>query len=295
MTEERKGEGFLFTSSFLGAIFPVLTVLTFDRLPSLISLAWSCLVSTLFFLVLIVAKRKTHELRNRELWKYSIGVVLFIGVIYYGLEYLALSKTTPGNVSIIGLFEVFTMFVFFNILKKEFFSRAHIAGSLLMIIGACIVLIPGYSGVHTGDLLILLAVCFTPIGNYFQRKARAVASAESVMFLRQLLSVPIIFLAARLLGMHTTFAQVYHELPLLIATGIFLFGISKIFWIEAIHRISITKSSALSSLSPLVTLLCAWIILHQVPTLWQLFSFIPFFFGVLLLTGAFDKKPVVLD
>jgi drug/metabolite transporter (DMT)-like permease len=61
-------------------------------------------------------------------------------------------------------------------------------------------------------------------------------------------------------------------------------GLSKLLWIEGIHRISVTKASALSSMSPLLTLLFAWLLLGNVPSIFQLVSFIPMFFGVLLLS-----------
>ena len=181
MKEERKGELFQFGGSILWALFPVITVLTYSSLPSLISLGWSTAISTIFFFVIVVARKRVHELFNWQLWKYIFGVVIFIGVLFYSLFYIGLTKTSPGNASIIALGEVFTSFLFFNIYKKEFFSGRYMLGSFLMILGAIIVLIKGYSGSHIGDMLILLAVFFPPIGNYFQQKARTIASSESIL------------------------------------------------------------------------------------------------------------------
>ena len=56
-------------------------------------------------------------------------------------------------------------------------------------------------------------------------------------------------------------------------------------FVEGISRISVTKAIALGSLSPLFVLIFAWLILHQMPTVWQIISLVPFFFGVLLLTN----------
>jgi drug/metabolite transporter (DMT)-like permease len=296
MTEERKGEWYLVASSAIWAVFPVLTVLTYGVLPSIVSLAWSTVFATLFFFVLLVFKNKWHELLNWKLWQYTFGIVLFLGVLYYVFLYLGLSKTTPGNVSILDLGEVFTSFVFFHLIRKEFISKSHMFGAFLTVVGASIVLFPGYSTGHrTGDLLVLLAVCFPPIGNYFQQKARKIASAETIMFLRELLAVPFLFLLAYLFNMHADSGAVRHALPLLLVSGIFLFGISKIFWVEAIHRISVTKANALYLFGPPLTLLLAWLILHQTPTLWQLLC-LPFFIvGVLFLTDTLtfkSRKPI---
>lgn len=274
----------MFGSAALGALAPVVATITFLTVPSLISLAWTNILCAVFMLVLVVARGKWHELFNRKLWIYVFFVALCIGVAFYGLFYIGLSKTTPGNASIISLAEVLTVFIFFNLFKKESFSKGYMLGAALMILGACIVLLPGHSGVHEGDLIVLLSICFTPLGNHFQRKARAIASSESVMLVRTVLSAPMLFGLAYVLGMHATSAQLRHVLPYLILNGVVLFGLVKLFWIEAIHRISVTKATSLASLGPLLTILLAWIVLHQSPTLWQLASFVPFFIGVLLLT-----------
>jgi drug/metabolite transporter (DMT)-like permease len=59
---------------------------------------------------------------------------------------------------------------------------------------------------------------------------------------------------------------------------------------EGIARVAVTKAGALTSVAPLFTLLFAWLIFHQAPTIWQISSLLPFFFGILLLTGNFKLK-----
>ncbi len=292
MKPERKGELFIFSALFLWGFFPIITVLTYGTLPSLISLGYSTLISAVFFAIVMSVRKRWRELADPLLWKYCLGIALFIGVLYYGFFFFGLSKTTSGNASIISSAELLTSFIFFNIWKKEFFSTDHIIGALCMIAGTVIILVPNYSGVHAGDFLVLLSVCFPPIGNYFQQKARNIASSESIMFLRSLFSMPVIFLFAYLFGMHASSAAVYKSLGYLLASGIVLFGFSKILWIEAIHRISVTKANALSALGLLLTLVLAWIILHQAPTVWQISALVPLFIGTLFLTNnlSFKKK-----
>jgi len=272
-------------SSFFGAAAPVVAVLTYGTLPSLVSLA-ACLVPAVIFLAVVITVRKRwKEVFNPKLVPYIAGIVFFIGVLYYGIWYVGLSLTTPGNVSIITLSEVLTSFLFFNIFRKELFSRSYMLGAFLMLLGAGIVLFSNYDGTHRGDILIFVATLFPPIGNYFQQKARDIASSETILFLRNLFTIPVIVALALLLGMPIVLGDIYKMWPLLVLNGVLVFGISKVLWVEAIHRISVTKASALASLAPLLTMLFAWILLKQEPTIWQLASFVPFFLGVLLLTG----------
>ena len=78
---------------------------------------------------------------------------------------------------------------------------------------------------------------------------------------------------------------------LLLLNGVVIFGISKIFWVEGIHRMSVTKANALSSLNPFITLIFAWLLLKDAPTVWQLSALAPMILGVILL-GINKEKGV---
>ncbi|MDO8522428.1 MAG: DMT family transporter [bacterium] len=294
MSEERKGEWFVYLSGILWAFFPVVTVLTYHSIGSAASLLWTDVFATIFFAGLIVYRGKLAELRSALLWKYGFLAALFIGVLYYSLIFIGLEFTSPGNVAIISLFEVFTTFLVFNVYEKEFFSSGHTVGAVLMLIGAGIVLVRDFSGLNIGDLFVLAAVLFSPWGNVFQQRARDFASSESIMFIRSLLSIPALGVLAYTLGPNISFEDFRVSLPFLLVNGVLLFGLSKFFWIEAIHRISVTKGVALSSVTPFLTLMIAWAVLGQVPNIWQLASLVPLTIGVLLLTDHLKRTGLKL-
>ena len=295
VSEQRKGEGLIFLMGILWAFFPVITVLSYQSIGSMASLLWSDVFATILFAVLMLYRRKWKELRNALLWKYGLLIALLTGVLYYSLIYIGLEFTSPGNVSIISLLEVFTAFLVFNIYKKEYFSTEYIVGSILMVIGAGIVLVRDFSGINIGDVIVLAAVCIAPFGNIYQQRAREFASAETIMFLRSLLSIPALAVLAYFLGTHTSFEDFRTSLPFLLINGVLLLGFSKIFWIEAIHRISVTKATALGSVTPFLTLMIAWVVLGQIPNVSQLVSLIPLTIGVLLLTGHLKRIHLTLS
>ena len=284
LSEQRKGELYVFSASTLSGFLPIGIVLTYAQVAGFVSLAWSTLCAALFFAAVMTYRNRWNELRNPLLWKHSVFITLFIGILFYGFYFSGLQYSTPGNVSIILLFQVFTSFVFFNIYRRERISSAHILGAALMILGALVILGRDFQGVNVGDALILCATFFAPIGNYFQQEARKLASSESILFLRSALSAAAFFAFLYLFGLGGAIGDVRAALPLLLVNGILLLGFEKILWIEGIHRISVTKASALTCIVPLVTLLFAWPILHQLPNVWQLASLVPFVLGVLLLT-----------
>ena len=284
ITETKKGELFIFTEGFLWAFFPVITILSYGKLPSLISLAYSTLFASIFFGTIVLFKKTWRDLLNPLVWKYVLFIVFFIGVLFYSFFYIGLTKTTAGNGSIIGLFEIFTSFLLFHVFKKESISSEYKVGAFLMVLGALIILGRDFSHTNVGDIFILIATFCTPLGNHFQQKVRKIASSETIMFLRSILAFPIIFLLAYFLNQHASFSDVKHSLFFLLVNGVFILGVSKILWIEAIHRISVTKAMALSSLTPFMTLFIAWIFLKQAPNAWQFISLIPLSIGIFLLT-----------
>ena len=284
LTEKQKGEVYIFFTNVLWAFFPVFVVLSYAAMPAFSSLAWSTLFATIFFGCLVVYKNRWYEFADPLLWKYTLLGTFFIGILYYGFYYAGLEYTTPGNVAIIALFEVFTTFLFFNVLRGEHISAPHKIGATLMILGALIVLAPNFAGLNVGDILILVATFCTPAGNLFQQKARRIASSETVLFLRSGVSAIFFFPLAYAFGEQVSFADIKVAMPFLLINGFLLFGLSKILFLESIHRISVTKAIALGSAAPALTLLVAWVFLEQVPNVWQLTSLVPLIAGVLLLT-----------
>lgn len=286
MTEERKGELYSLGRTLIAGVFPVLAILSFGKLPSMLALAWTTFFGGIFFLVLMIYKNLWHELLNITLWKYVSMIVLFICILYYGFLYAGFAITSAGNGGIISLCEVLTSYLFFHIIRNEFFSNDNKVGALLMLLGAVLVLAPNFSGINKGDFLVLIAVFFPPVGNLYAQKAKQIASSVSILFLRCLISTPILFLLAYAFGNHTTTDVLIISLPYLILNGVLYFGLEKILFLESITRISVTKALSLGSIAPFITLIVGWLVLHQAPTFWQIMSLVPLTLGVLFITNS---------
>ena len=290
MTEERKGELFILSEAVLWSLFPVITVLSFGNLAPVTALAWTTIFATVFFACVMLVKGTWRDLKNALVWKYGVLIAFFIGVWFYGLYYLGLKYTTPGNAAILVMFEVFTTYLLFNILRKEAFPIEHKIGAFFMLIGALVVLGKNFTGFAAGDFLILAAALLAPFGNMFTQKCREIASSETIMFLRSLFSGFALLGLAIVLKESVDISGLVPTLPYLLINGILIFGLSKLFWFECIHRISVTKAILLQSMAPFLTLVFAWLMLSQAPTIWQLFSLPLFLVGVGLLTGRFRVK-----
>ena len=284
MTETKKGNIFILSEMVLWSLFPIVSLLGLKGLPSIVSLFWVNLFCTIFFFLIMVFKNRWHELKNKQLWYYILGAVIFIHIIFYGLYFFALGKTVPTNAAIVALFEIVPSYIIFQIIKKERLDRKHIFGIVLAIIGALIVLLPGVKGIHTGDLIILGAVFFAPFGNWCQQQARKISSTETTLFLRHLLATPFLFILIYFMGFSIEIGKIENVIGWLLLNSILIFGVSKILWVEAIHRMSVTKALAINSLNPVFTMLFSWLLLMQLPTPVQFIS-LPFLvLSIIILT-----------
>lgn len=278
--KEQKGELFIVSSAFFWALFPVITILSYVSVPALVSLAWSTLFSAIFFVLVVSVKRSWHELGRWSAYKDMLIGTFIQGICYYVLFFFALKYTSAGNAALISSTEILFTYLFFRFGRKDPLSSYHTIGAFLMLIGAAVVLYPNFKEFHLGDMLIILACAIAPIGNLFQQRARKSVGSETIMLVRSIVSTMVIFLMVYFSGLNSSFSVIQPSLFLLIVNGLLLLGLTKLFWLEGIHRISVTKAIALSNISPLLTLFFAWLLLGDVPTVWQLSALIPIFFGI---------------
>lgn len=283
LTKERQGEAFIFIEATLWALFPILTILSYNKVTPLVSLGISTIFASIFFAVVLSIKKKWHEVTNTSAFKDILLTTLFIGIFYYLLYFFGLQQTSAGNAGIITKAEILFSYLFFNLWKKDHLPGKHIAGSILMLVGTLIILYPNLHTFQPGDLLVLAAACFPPFGNFFAIRAREKVSSETIMFYRSIISSMVIFLLIFIFKNTFSYSDMKDSFIVLLIIGVFLLGLSKILWIEGIMRISVVKANALGYSSTLLTLLFAWVFLRDIPTLWQLLSLIPIFFGIILL------------
>lgn len=245
-----------------------------------------------FFAAWLTIRKLWNQLGRVQAWPNILGTTVF-SMAYYLLMFWALKTTSAGNVSIIALSEVFFSFVFFNIWRKEFISATHIVGAVVTVTGALIVLSPNLLEFNRGDIFVLSASAIAPFVNFYQQRAREQVSGTVILFIRGIAIGTVVLMLARIIGEHWSVGDLQSALWILAINGIVIFGITKLFWIESIHRISVTKANALSCIAPFVTLLASWAALHTPPTIWQISAIVPMCIGVVLFgTRPMSSRPV---
>lgn len=280
---EKQGYLYNLGHNIFWSIFPVISIVAYQKIHSLYVASFSSAIAFIFFLIIVWKKKQFKYFLNKEALKYTLFASLTIGIAYYGLIFYGISKTSAGNAGIIMLMEIFFTFVILNLFKAEKSTKNQIIGSTLMVIGAIFVIFPGKIQLNLGDLIILIATMFPPLGNHWMRKAREFTSSSFIMLIRSSISAITFFIIAISVANIPSFTDINSILWVLLINGIFVIGLGKIFWIEGIHRIPITICISMSTISPLLTLFFAYFILKDIPTLWQLSAIIPMTIGVFIL------------
>ena len=287
MQEERKGEIYMLLLSLLESWFPIFSLFSIALIGAMFSFAFSVSIATIIFISLVIYQKKLPELFQKDARKDLLLTTFFINLLFI-LAFTGLQYTTAGNMAVIIFMQLFFAYLYFNVFGDHKLSTTHTVGAIIMAVGALLVLIPHDLSLNKGDLIIFVAAAIAPFANLYQKRARSYVSSESILAFRNVVALPILFAIALITEPIPSQEKLLEALPYILAIGILVLGLSKVLYIEALHRISITKVSAMLALIPLFTLIFAYFTLHEVPELRQIFGIIPILIGGYLIT-----KPAV--
>ena len=283
MQEERKGEIYMLLLSLIESWFPILSLFSIPLIGAIYSYTFAIVIATVIFLSLLVYQKKVPELFQKNALKDLLLTTLFINLLFV-LIFIGLQYTTAGNMAVIIFLQLLFAYLYFNLFGSDTLSPMHTAGAAVMGVGALTVLVPDDLSFNRGDLIILIAAAIAPFANLYQKRARSYVSSETILAFRNVVALPVIFALAYLFEPVPTAENLIKATPYLLIIGFLVFGLAKVLWIEALHRISITKVSAMLALPPIFTLIFAYFTLDEVPGIRQVLGIIPILIGGYLIT-----------
>ncbi len=286
MTTQREGELYMLGLALLEAWFPILSIVAIGHIGALHTYAFSLLASILFFVIVMIRKNLFVELRNPHAYKDLLLTSFWITTLFV-FVFLGMQYTSAGNMSVIIFMQVLFSYLYFNVFGDEKLDKVHTLGAIMMVIGAVIIMIPKELVLNRGDILIMIAAAIAPIANFYSKRTRKHCSSETILGFRTVVALPVIGLFAWVFEPAVSYHDITQALPYVTLIGFLIFGLSKIFWMEALHRIDITKLSAMLAIIPMITIFFAYLYLGEVPTFRQLSGVVPVLLGGYLLT-----KPV---
>lgn len=283
MTKEREGEFLMLGLAFIESWFPILSISSMAYVGALHTYVYSLVVALVFFIVLMYKNKKFKELKNRDAYK-SLLLTSFWITLLFTLVFIGMRYTTAGNMAVIIFLQLLFTYLYFNVIGKEKIDKLHLFGAVFMGLGALVILTPDNLTFNKGDLLILLGAAIAPFANLYQKQARTYCSSITILTFRTIIGLPFIIVLAYLFEPSVSYENFKLALPYILIIATLVYVLSKIMWIEALHRISITKVSAMLGLVPALTLFFAYLFLNEVPAVRQLFGIIPLLLGGYLIT-----------
>ena len=283
ISKQHKGEAYVLGLSFIEAAFPLFAVFTVVNLGAMHAYFYSLLIATTLLILWVLYRKKLSELKRRHAYKDLFLTSFFITTVF-SLVFTALNYTSPSHVMIILFLQVLFSYLFLGRQPNESLPFIHLLGVVLMTIGAVIILFPQDFQFNLGDLLVLLAAMLAPIANLYQKRARQYVSGETILLVRGLIALPVIYLLASLFEATPSWLMIQQQFVWLFLTGFLVFMIAKLLWIESLHLLPITKVNALFALSPLLTILLVYVFLGDIPSLIQLLGAVPIVLGSIFIT-----------
>ena len=287
MTQEREGELLMVGLAMIESWFPILSIVSMSYIGALHTYTYSLIIALVFFIVIMFKRDRFKELKNKEAYKDLLLTSFWITTLFL-LVFIGMQYTTAGNMAVIIFLQLLFAYLYFNVIGKEKMDNVHLIGAFIMGVGALIILVPDDLSFNKGDLLILAGAAIAPFANFYQKRARTYCSSETILGFRTVVGLPFVAVLAWYFEPSTTYETFVFALPYLLIIGIAVYVISKIMWIEALHRISITKVSAMMGLVPIMTLLFAYLYLDEVPEFRQILGILPVLVG-----GYFITKPLM--
>ncbi len=287
MTKAREGELLMLGLTVLESWFPILSIVAMSYVGALHTYMYSLAIALFFYIAIMYKRDRFKELKNRAAYKDLLLTTFWITFIFT-LIFIGMRYTTAGNMAVIVFLQVLFSYLYFNVFGKEKMETIHLIGAVIMGTGALIILFPENFEFNKGDWLILASAAAAPIVNLYQKRARVYCSSETILGFRTVVGLPFIALLAYLLEPSVSYDNFMSALPylFLIATGVYV--VSKIMWIEALNRMSITKLSAMLALLPVMTLFFAYLYLGEVPEFRQMMGIIPVLVGGYLITKPME-------
>lgn len=276
--EERVGELILIVEVLLHAFSPIAKNFGAKNMPQIQFLAYVTLVSILVYGAAMIYSRKWGDLWNKRYVPWLALYTLFMAVIAHGIITYANKYTSAINTTLLTQSEAIFALIIGVLFLKEKAHWQRIVGVLCILLANVLVLFNGDFTFNMADLALVLTPVVFVFGNGIaKRLLNEGCHWSSILFFRGVMGSVILLLVAHFVeGLALPSQQMTW---VILAYGVLIYGVGKIAWQLALKRLDISKLTAISKSYPVFSVILAFFILGEVPTLYQ-------YLGLLLTMGG---------
>jgi len=286
---EKIGVLFVLISIFFFGLHPIISKYTLETINPLFLGTMSILFGFIIPMLVLIKKRRVKRLIEKESVVYLFFIAFFGSVFAFGLFFFGAKLTSGINASLLLQSEpLYSTLLGFFILKESV-SKKQLFAMFLIIFGMSIILYNGTLSINYGDILILLTPLGFQISHTIVKKVIKKIGTYVIVTGRFLYALPIFLVLSTVFGSNqfeVLFEPFYLALILFIGVSE---GLGYILWVEAIKRINLSKATTLVSPYPILSVIFAWLILSELPTIYQIIGLISVIIGMYIIVRIKSK------
>jgi drug/metabolite transporter (DMT)-like permease len=293
---ERTGTLLILVEDLLWGLFPTFTHLLVSGRDPLLVAGISSLAAGIPFLLYLLIRHGRAAIPARALWL-RLGLVALFGQVFSSLcFFLGTAETSALNATLLSQVEPLYSMLLASLFLKEAIGRRQLLATLLLVMGACSVLLDGSFTLNRGDLLVLFTPLWYQVAHLLAKRLFGeLATPLTIPAVRLSLGGLVLLVVAesRMPGLQVVAIPALEMLKL-VAFGLGFIGLEKLLWYEALRRLELARATALLVPSVGIGVLGAVVLGKEAPRVGHAVGLLAMLLGLWLLTRAHRSgSPVV--
>lgn len=280
MNRQQSGYLFAILNMITFGLFPVASHYFVKTIDPLVFAGSVTLVGSVPFLFVLQKKGVVNQLYSQKYLPGLLTLAVFgtIGTIFYFIG----TKLTNGlNTGLLLQLEPFYAILLGFFLLKEGVYKKQVFATILMVLGAVVVVYKGTTVINRGDVLVLLSPLLMQLSHVFAKKVYMQNADTNIVPTAHLLFSGIMVLAVAFVVNPHAFSQL---LSLRVVLIVIFFGmvfrfLDFVLWYQAISRISVSRATAVTPIAAAISFFGAVFFLKEPVSQHQ-------FFGLVLILGG---------
>lgn len=289
-SKETKGYFLVIVDMILYGMFPVFAHYFVATMDPLLFGGVATLVGSLPLLVILKRRNKLNDLYSKKFISPLMAVVILS--TFANIFFFLGTKITSGiNSGLLVQLEPFYAMILGVLFLGEVVGKGQFLATLLMVVGAVIVVYKGIAGLNLGDLFILITPVFYQISHIFSKKIiNKVSDVFVIPTARMLYGGVILTLLALLINPSSIMQlMVTKNIIAILFFGFILRALDFSLWYAAIKTISVSKASAILPFAAAVSFFLSIFFLKEQASMRQYFGLFFILGGLIWLSSLHFK------